>query len=94
MSHLKQLSLSNNKLTKLDKEIFVSLSKLEILLLDHNYLEDINGIFSVLDSLKYLSLVENSVKWFDMAFFPKSVETINLNKNMIEEQCYFKSFLT
>ena len=83
---MKQLSLSNNKLTKLDKEIFVSLSKLEILLLDHNYLEDINGIFSVLDNLKYLSLAENSVKWFDMAFFPKSVETINLNKNMIEEQ--------
>ena len=83
---MKQLSLSQNKLDKLDKDIFLALSRLEILLLDHNYLEDINGIFSVLDNLKYLSLAENSVKWFDMAFFPKSVETINLNKNMIEEQ--------
>ena len=90
---MKQLSLSQNKLDKLDKDIFLALSRLEILLLDHNYLEDINGIFSVLDNLKYLSLAENSVKWFDMAFFPKSVQTINLSKNMIEEQFYFISNL-
>ena len=90
---MKQLSLSDNKLDRLDKDIFLSLSRLEILLLDHNYLEDINGIFSVLDNLKYLSLAENSVKWFDMAFFPKSVQTINLNKNMIEEQFYLISNL-
>ena len=90
---MKQLSLSDNKLERLDKDIFLSLSRLEILLLDHNYLEDINGIFSVLDNLKYLSLAENSVKWFDMAFFPKSVQTINLNKNMIEEQFYLISNL-
>ena len=82
---MKQLSLEQNKLRSLDKELFKPLTSLDVLILDHNYLEDINGVFSVLTSLKYLSLVHNSIKWFDLgAFFPKSVEKINLSKNMIE----------
>ena len=84
LSQLRQLSLERNKLKSLDKELFQPLRSLDILILDYNYLEDINGVFSVLSNLKYLSLVHNSIKWFDMAFFPKSVEKINLSKNMIE----------
>ena len=85
LAQLRQLSLEKNKLKSLDKELFKPLTSLDILILDHNYLEDINGVFTVLTNLKYLSLVHNSIKWFDMgAFFPKSVERINLSKNMIE----------
>ena len=49
-------------------------------------LEDINGVFTVLSSLKYLSLIHNHVKWFDVAFFPISVQSIHLGNNKIEEQ--------
>ena len=84
LSQLRQLSLEQNKLKSLDKELFQPLASLDVLIVDHNYLEDINGVFSVLSKLQYLSLVHNSIKWFDMAFFPKSVEKINLSKNMIE----------
>ena len=79
------MSLSHNRLEKLEKELFQPLTHLETLQLDHNYLEDINEVFLGLGNLKHLSLGHNSVKWFDIAFFPKSVETINLAKNMIEE---------
>ena len=85
LSNLRQLSISHNHLKTLEKELFQPLTNLETLHLDHNYLEDINEVFLVLGNLKYLSLVHNSVKWFDIAFFPKSVQTINLSKNMIEE---------
>ena len=85
LSNLRQLSLSHNQLGSLEKQLLEPLVNLEILLLDHNYLEDINEVFLVLGNLKYISLVHNSVKWFDVAFFPKSVESINLSKNMIEE---------
>merc|ERR1719438_439403 len=91
LSNLRQLSLSHNQLGSLEKQLFEPLINLEILLLDHNYLEDINEVFLVLGNLKYISLVHNNVKWFDVAFFPKSVESINLGKNMIEEiGNYFK----
>ena len=79
------MSLSHNRLEKLEKELFQPLTHLETLQLDHNYLEDINEVFLGLGNLKHLSLGHNSVKWFDIAFSPKSVETINLAKNMIEE---------
>ena len=49
-------------------------------------LEDINGVFTVLSSLKYLSLIHNHVKWFDVAFFSISVQSIHLGNNKIEEQ--------
>ena len=84
MSNLRQLSLVHNRLKSLEKEIFQPLENLESLHLDNNYLEDINEVFLVLGNLKALSLAHNSVKWFDLAFFPKSVRVINLSKNMIE----------
>ena len=63
------------------------------LLLDHNYLEDINGVFSSLPSLKNISIVHNSLKWFDMAFFHKTIQAINISRNKIEEiGNYYKMF--
>ena len=76
-----------NQLRTLDKEVLEPLASLEILLLDSNQLEDINGNFdndyhtmqlisgvlSTLPVLKELSITDNSLKWFDMAFFPKSL---------------------
>ena len=76
--------MSHNHLKKLEKELFDPLTLLDSLTLDNNYLEDINEVFLGLGNLKHLNLAHNSVKWFDIAFFPKSVQTINLAKNMIE----------
>ena len=90
LPQLKQLSLSNNYLKSLDKDVFSNLLSLEILILDHNQLEDINGMVTGLASLKYLSLVHNHVKWFDVAFFPKSVQSINLAHNNIEGGTQFR----
>ena len=93
LSHLKQLSLSHNRLKMIEKEVLSQLVKLEILILDYNYLEDINGVFMVLENLKYLSLTHNNVKWFDMAFFPTSVQKISLGENKIEELICWQSRL-
>ena len=90
---LKYLNLGENLISELEKEMFQSLIKLETLMLDQNYLQDINGVFSSLSSLKNLSISDNSLKWFDMAFFPKTIQAINMSKNMIEEMGnYYKMF--
>ena len=91
LSHLKQLCLSDNYLKKIETEAFSPLTSLEILIMDNNLLEDINGVLMVLVSLKYLSLVNNNVKWFDVAFFPKSVQMINIGRNKIEGHYFYSN---
>ena len=93
LSHLKQLCLSHNYLKKIETEAFSPLTSLEILIMDNNQLEDINGVLMVLVNLKYLSLVNNNVKWFDVAFFPKSVQMINIGRNKIEGHYLLRSGL-
>ena len=94
LSHLKQLCLSDNYLKKIETEAFSPLTSLDILIMDNNLLEDINGVLMVLVSLKYLSLVNNNVKWFDVAFFPKSVQMINIGRNKIEGHYTFTQIWT
>ena len=85
--------MKRNRLARLEKEMFQPMIKLETLLLDQNYLDDINGVFSSLSSLKHLSISDNSLKWFDMAFFPKTIQEINMSRNIIEEiGNYYKMF--
>ena len=84
-SSLRRINLKRNKLRRIKKDIFLPLVNLETLFLDQNYLEDINGILSSVSSLKYLSISQNNLKWFDMAFFTKTVQTINMSRNFIEE---------
>jgi len=81
---IRELNLVGNQLRTLDKEVFEPLANLEVLLLDSNQLEDINGVLSSLPVLKELSITDNSLKWFDMAFFPKSLRVINLHSNLID----------
>ena len=76
-----------------ESEIFETMTELEILLLDHNYLEDINGVFSSITSLKNVSISHNNLKWFDMAFFHNTIQAINISSNKIEEiGNYYKIF--
>ena len=93
MFQLKQLCLSHNFLKKIETEAFSHLTSLEILIMDNNLLEDINGVLMVLARLKYLSLVNNNIKWFDVAFFPKSVQMINIGRNKIEGHYLLRSGL-
>ena len=43
VNQIRELNLVGNQLRTLDKEVFEPLAKLEVLLLDSNQLEDING---------------------------------------------------
>jgi Leucine-rich repeat (LRR) protein len=92
-STMRSVNMKRNRLARLEKEMFQPMIKLETFLLDHNYLDDINGVFSSLSSLKHLSISDNSLKWFDMAFFPKTIQAINMSRNIIEEiGNYYKMF--
>ena len=92
-SSIRSLNLRRNKLTILESDIFETIKGLETLLLDHNYLEDINGVFSSISSLKNISISHNSLKWFDMAFFHNTIQAINISSNKIEEiGNYYKIF--
>ena len=92
-SSIRSVNLGRNMLAVLEVEVFEPMTGLETLLLDHNYLEDINGVFSSLPSLKNISIVHNSLKWFDMAFFHKTIQAINISRNKIEEiGNYYKMF--
>ena len=84
-SSIRSVNIARNRLAILEAKMFQPLIKLETLLLDQNYLQDINGVFSSLSSLKHLSIYDNSLKWFDMAFFPKTIQAINMSRNWIEE---------
>ena len=47
---------------------------LQVINLAENQLTDINGLFTSLPALVSLNVSFNSLKWFDMAFFPKQLE--------------------
>ena len=92
-SSIRSLNLRRNRLTILESEMFETMTGLETLLLDHNYLEDVNGVFSSISSLKNISISHNSLKWFDMAFFHNTIQAINISSNKIEEiGNYYKIF--
>ena len=74
---LTHVSIRRNRLARLEKEIFQPIIRLDTLLLDQNNLDDINGVFSSLSSLKNLSISDNRVKWFDMAF-----QAIDMSRNL------------
>ena len=54
---ISKLNLVGNQLRTLDKEVMEPLASLEILLLDSNQLEDINGNLSIVD----VSLIIGSI---------------------------------
>ena len=58
---IRKLNLVGNQLRTLDKEVMEPLASLEILLLDSNQLEDINGNLSIVDVRLIIGCT-----WFDL----------------------------
>jgi Leucine-rich repeat (LRR) protein len=86
-NHIYQLLLSSNNLKKITREIFNGLSKLQILYLDNNYIEDINvDSFENMPKLKQLHLHSNYIKLVENEMFldKAELEILYLYQNNIE----------
>lgn len=86
-STLYSLNLSNNKLTKLDKDIFKPLENLEKLWLQDNYLSYLKAnTFEKLANLKELNLNGNELSEIDPDAFSSlnQLENLDLGRNEIK----------
>ena len=83
--HLQDLNLARNQLSALHQAAFSPLSQLVNLTLAENKLTDINGVLTSHPALLRLNLSHNELKWFDMAFFPRQLEVLEVQSNHIEE---------
>jgi insulin-like growth factor-binding protein complex acid labile subunit len=86
-SHLIELYLSENKLTKIKQRTFNGLSKLEILHLDKNDIDEIEiNSLANLNQLKELKIESNKIKIIrnEMFFGKTNLEILNLYQNSIE----------
>ncbi|XP_067841295.1 toll-like receptor 5 [Heptranchias perlo] len=88
-NQLIHLDLSSNFLqlmwsSKRCREVFHNLTKLTVLLLDHNYLMELpQDVFKGLDSLKRLNLSSNSLSQLSPGLFPSTLEILDLSKNRL-----------
>jgi Leucine-rich repeat (LRR) protein len=86
-SHLIELYLSNNKLSKIHRELFNGLSKLEILCLANNLITEIGvDTFEKIPKLKQLHLHSNNIKVIHNEMFldKLDLEVLYLYQNNIE----------
>lgn len=84
VSGLLELDLSKNRLMSLDQETFKDIKSLQTLDLSENQLEDVNGLFTHQVSLLKLNLSANHLLWFDYAFVPPSLESLDIHSNKID----------
>ena len=88
-SSLSSLNLSNNRLASIDQLAFDGLKNLRLLSLNDNFVDDLNGIFSHLAALEWLNVSSNKVDWFDYAFLPPSLTSLDLSNNLITDLSNF-----
>lgn len=81
---LRRLDLSNNQIANLEHGIFDDASALNVILLNDNLLEDINGLFMNLAHLRLLNVSSNSIAWFDYALVPRQLKHLDIHQNDIE----------
>ncbi|KAL0275849.1 UNVERIFIED_CONTAM: hypothetical protein PYX00_003576 [Menopon gallinae] len=84
LTSLQVLNLAKNKVQQIERGTFDMNTQLEAIRLDANFLVDINGVFSTLQSLLWLNLSENHLVWFDYAFVPLNVKWLDIHGNFIE----------
>lgn len=86
--YIKRLELTNNNIVSIEKKAFAHLPILEELVLDSNYLTDLNpNWFSQPSNLKYLSLISNQIKILNeanFAFLTQDGSFVSLSNNKIE----------
>ena len=88
LKNLTQIELNNNKIRKIDLNVFKGLEKLETISLSHNEIEElVVGLFEDLLKLKSLHLANNKLKRIDSNTFKNLIELtkLSLQDNLIEE---------
>lgn len=81
---LKYLDISYNKIQALEHGVFDDAPDLHTIILNDNYLMDINGLFMNLHFLQHLNVSRNRITWFDYALIPTELEILDLHHNEIE----------
>ena len=78
------LDLSKNRLQTLDQSSFAALTNLTHLNLADNEVEDINGLLTTQMNLQHLNISSNKLQWFDYAFVPNSLRSLDIHNNQID----------
>ena len=81
---LNYLDLSKNRLQTLDQSSFAALSNLTFLNLAENQVKDINGLLTNQMNLQHLNISSNQLHWFDYAFVPNSLRSLDIHNNQID----------
>ena len=81
---LHYLDLSRNRLQTLNMSTFAALDNLTHLDLADNQIKDINGLLRTQMNLEYLNVFSNQLEWFDYAFVPNTLRTLDIHNNQID----------
>jgi Leucine-rich repeat (LRR) protein len=81
---VRHLDLSGNRFAALGQETFRPLKDLRSLNLADNQLEDLNGMLQTQVQLRALNISGNRLSWFDYAFVPPSVVTLDIAFNRVD----------
>lgn len=81
---LHYLDLSKNRLQTLDQSSFAALGNLTYLNLAENQIKDINGLLTTQMKLEHLNISSNKLHWFDYAFVPNSLKSLDIHDNQID----------
>ena len=81
---LHYLDLSKNRLQTLDQSSFAALGNLTHLDVAENQITDINGLLTMQMRLEYLNISSNKLAWFDYAFVPNSLRSLDIHDNQID----------
>ena len=82
---LQILDLSSNGLGDLERGSFDACEQLRAVRLDANDLESVDGLFTDLERLLWLNVSQNSIRAFDYAMVPRSLQWLDVSHNQISE---------
>ena len=82
---LQILDLSSNGLGDLERGSFDACEQLRAVRLDANDLESVDGLFADLERLLWLNVSQNSIRAFDYAMVPRSLQWLDVSHNRISE---------
>lgn len=85
LTNLQILNLAGNQIVEVKRGVFNQNKKLQAIRLDANRITDMVGLFSDLQSLRWLNISDNQIQKFDYFLLPKSLQWLDIHKNQIED---------
>lgn len=85
MPSLEVLNVACNRIAVIDDGAFDNVPTLRALRLDGNRIVDIGTIVRKLTGLVWLNVSDNNIRHFDYSFLPRSVEWLDMHKNLVDE---------